>query len=85
MTAHRCVFADGPVDGQTLVITGGVGRVGYYAVVNHCDADWAAQVIAANGGARVDRIIDVEFGANLPAVPDMIHHSCSRHLRASIS
>jgi len=32
MTAHRCVFADGPVDGQTLLITGGAGRVGYYAV-----------------------------------------------------
>jgi NADPH:quinone reductase-like Zn-dependent oxidoreductase len=106
MTAHRCVFADGPVDGQTLVITGGVGRVGYYAVqwaaqagarviatasnetdaencrlagayavVNHRDADWATQVIAANGGARVDRVIDVEFGANLPAVLDMIRTS----------
>jgi len=32
MTAHRCVFADGPVDGQVLLITGGAGRVGYYAV-----------------------------------------------------
>jgi len=42
MTAHRCVFADGPVDGQTVVITGGAGRVGHYAV------QWAAQA-----GARV--------------------------------
>lgn len=32
MAAHRCVFADGPVDDQTLVITGGAGRVGYYAI-----------------------------------------------------
>ncbi len=32
MTAHRCVFADGPVDGQTILITGGVGRVGHYAI-----------------------------------------------------
>lgn len=42
MTAHRCVFADGDIDGQTLVITGAAGRVGYYAV------QWASQA-----GARV--------------------------------
>ncbi|MDH3613185.1 MAG: NADPH:quinone reductase [Gammaproteobacteria bacterium] len=44
MTAHRCVFADGDVDGQTILVTGGAGRVGYYAI------QWAshagAQVIA---------------------------------------
>ena len=32
MTAHRCVFADGPVSNQTVVITGGAGAVGAYAV-----------------------------------------------------
>lgn len=32
MTAHRCVFGDGPVMGQTLLVTGGAGGVGYYAV-----------------------------------------------------
>ena len=32
MTAHRCVFADGPVAGQTILITGGAGRVGHYAI-----------------------------------------------------
>jgi len=30
MTAHRCVFADGPVDGLSVVVTGGAGRVGHY-------------------------------------------------------
>jgi len=106
MTAHRCVFADGPVTGQTLVVTGGAGRVGHYAiqwasqagarviatasndtdaasckdagaavVVNHREEQWAAQVVEANGGQLVDRVIDVEFGANLPAVLDMIRTS----------
>ena len=28
MTAHRAVFAAGDVDGQTIVVTGGAGRVG---------------------------------------------------------
>ena len=32
MTAHRAVFADGDVAGQTLLVTGGAGRVGYYAI-----------------------------------------------------
>lgn len=32
MTAHRCVFADGDVKDATLLITGGAGRVGFYAI-----------------------------------------------------
>lgn len=96
MTAHRCVFADGDVAGQTVVITGAAGRVGHYAVqwasqagatviatasnaadraaceaagaahvVNHRSESFADDILAANGGARVERAIDLEFGANL--------------------
>lgn len=99
MTAHRCVFADGPVAGQTLLVTGGVGRVGWYAiqwakqagarviatasrpedeaacrgigadaVVNHREPGWGARVVAANAGAPVDRVVEIEFGGNLPEV-----------------
>ncbi len=32
MTAHRCVTSDGPVSGKTVLVTGGAGRVGYYAI-----------------------------------------------------
>jgi len=32
MTAHRCVFSDGPVKGKTVLVTGGAGAVGHYAV-----------------------------------------------------
>lgn len=32
LTAHRCVFADGPVKGKTLLITGGAGAVGALAI-----------------------------------------------------
>ncbi len=31
MTAHRCVFADGDVGGQTILVSGASGRVGFYA------------------------------------------------------
>ncbi len=106
MTAHRCVFADGPVDGQTLLVTGGAGRVGYYAiqwakqagatviatassladqnacrnagatfVVSHREPDWSSVVLEATGGVPVDRVIDVEFGANLGEVLKLIRMS----------
>jgi NADPH2:quinone reductase len=103
MTAHRCVFADGPVKGQSLLVTGGAGRVGHYAiqwaqqagarviatasnpedvqacldagaeaVVNHREAGWSAQVLEANSGQPVDRVVDVEFGANLEQTLNLI-------------
>jgi NADPH2:quinone reductase len=42
MTAHWCVFADGPVDGKTVLVAGGAGAVGHFAIE-----------LAARAGARV--------------------------------
>ncbi|WP_405827136.1 NADPH:quinone reductase [Streptomyces sp. NBC_00105] len=42
ITAHRAVFADGPVTGRTVLVVGGRGAVGRSAVA-----------LAARGGARV--------------------------------
>ena len=42
LTAHRCVFADGDVADQWVLITGGAGRVGHYAIQ-----------LAQRAGARV--------------------------------
>ncbi|MEC4015771.1 NADPH:quinone reductase [Streptomyces sp. H27-D2] len=42
LTAHRAVFADGPVRGRTVLVTGGVGAVGRAAVA-----------LARRDGARV--------------------------------
>jgi NADPH2:quinone reductase len=103
MTAHRCVFADGDIDGRTILVTGGAGRVGHYAiqwasqagarviatasnendreacisagadcVVNHRDKTFAGSVLDATRGELVDRIIDVEFGANLATSLEVI-------------
>jgi NADPH2:quinone reductase len=44
MTAHGCLFANGPVQGKTILVTGGAGAVGHYAVQL---AAWAgAEVVA---------------------------------------
>ena len=32
LTAHRCLFADGPVDGRTVLVQGGAGAVGHAAI-----------------------------------------------------
>jgi NADPH2:quinone reductase len=32
MTAHRCLFADGPIDGAGVVVAGGAGAVGRMAI-----------------------------------------------------
>ncbi|MFI9383344.1 NADPH:quinone reductase [Kutzneria sp. NPDC052558] len=42
LTAHRAVFADGPVAGKTVLVTGGAGAVGHYAIE-----------LAKHGGATV--------------------------------
>jgi NADPH2:quinone reductase len=50
MTAHRSVFVTGPVQGKTLLVTGGAGAVGHYAVQL---AAWAgARVIATVSSAE---------------------------------
>jgi NADPH2:quinone reductase len=50
MTAHRAVFVGGPVQGKTLLVTGGAGAVGHYAVQL---ASWAgARVIATVSSAE---------------------------------
>jgi NADPH2:quinone reductase len=42
MTAHYCLFADGPLDGKTVVVAGGAGAVGHFAIE-----------LAKRSGARV--------------------------------
>lgn len=97
MTAHRAVFADGEVEDRTILVMGGAGRVGYYAIqwahragatviasasndadtaacleagadhiINHRARDVAGQVLEASKGALIDRVVDLEFGTNLP-------------------
>lgn len=44
MTAHRCLFADGPVQGQTVLVTGGGGAVGSCAIQL---ANWGGAFVLA--------------------------------------
>jgi NADPH2:quinone reductase len=52
MTAHRCVFADGSVEGKTVFVSGGAGAVGRYAIQ-----------FAKRGGATVIASVSQEWQA----------------------
>jgi len=95
MTAHQALFSDGDVKNKTVLVTGGAGAVGYYAiqmakwggarvaatvsseekaklarqagadlVINYKSEDVAKKVLEFSPGG-VDRVIEVDFGANL--------------------
>ncbi|TNE61053.1 MAG: NADPH:quinone reductase [Alphaproteobacteria bacterium] len=102
-TAYYGVYADGPVDGQTVLVTGGAGAVGHYAiqfaklggarviatvsgpekaahasaagadlVINYRQADVVAAITDFTGGAGVNRVVEVEFGGNLPVTNQVL-------------
>ncbi len=97
LTAYHAVAIDGGVEGKTVLVAGGAGAVGHYAiqlaklkgakqilatvsgpekaalalaagadvVVNYRTEDLEAAVGQATGGVGVDRIIEVDFAANV--------------------
>ena len=96
LTAHRALFWDGPVRDQTVLVSGGAGAVGGYAIqlakmdgatvvatvssrakaefaldrgadyaVDYKTEDVVARISDITGGAGVDRIVEVDFGANV--------------------
>ena len=56
ITAHRCLFADGPMDGKTVLVAGGAGAVGHFAIE-----------LAKHAGARVITTVSGPQKAELAA------------------
>jgi NADPH2:quinone reductase len=56
LTAHRCLFADGPIDGKTVLVAGGAGAVGHFAIE-----------LAKRAGARVVTTVSGPRKAELAA------------------
>lgn len=103
MTAHRCLLADGPVNGLWVLVTGGAGAVSNYGiqlakwagarvistvsseakagaakqagadyVLNYRSEDVVERVLEITGGKGVDRVVEVDFGENLPVSSKVI-------------
>jgi NADPH:quinone reductase len=56
ITAHRCLFADGPIEGRTVLVAGGAGAVGHFAIE-----------LAKHAGARVVTTVSGPHKAELAA------------------
>ncbi|NOC91504.1 NADPH:quinone reductase [Ruegeria sp. HKCCD6604] len=95
LTACHAVFSGGRPDGQTILIHGGAGTVGFLAVqlakwagarviatasprnfdrvreagadivIDYASEDLSTEILDANEGKTIGRIIDVEFGRNI--------------------
>jgi NADPH:quinone reductase len=56
ITAHRCLFADGPLDSRSVLVAGGAGAVGHFAIE-----------LAKQAGARVVSTVSGPAKADLAA------------------
>lgn len=102
-TAHRAVFSEGSVQGQTILVQGGAGCVAHYAIqlatlagarviatvgsaakaaharaagaqetVLYTQDDVVQRVLELTRGQGVDRIVEVDLGANLTVDAQLI-------------
>jgi NADPH2:quinone reductase len=60
-TAHRCVFADGAVEGSSVLVAGGAGAVGGFAV---SFAKWGGAEVIATAGSSEQAELAREAGAD---------------------
>jgi len=105
LTAYHAVIVDGGVDGKTVLVAGGAGAVGYYAVqlakikgakqviatvsneekaalareagadvvLNYKTDDIVSAIDQVTAGRGVDRIVEVDFAANINADIAALH------------
>ena len=65
MTAHRCVFADGPVRGKTVLVSGGAGAVGNYAVqLAKLDGATVISTVSGDQKAKIAREAGADHTVN---------------------
>jgi NADPH2:quinone reductase len=62
LTAHRCLFADGPVSGRDVLVTGGAGAVGHFAIEL---ARWSGARVAATVSGEAKAELARRAGADL--------------------
>lgn len=106
LTAYHALTVDGGVEGKSVLVAGGAGSVGHYAVqlarlkgarqviatvsspakaelaraagadlvVNYREESFAARCREAAGGGGLDRIIEVDFAANVGADLEALRH-----------
>lgn len=79
VTAHRCLLADGPIDGKTILVAGGAGAVGH-AAIELAPRLGAARVVAT---ASDERKQELARAAGADAVVDYRRDDAAEQLRAA--
>jgi NADPH:quinone reductase len=80
MTAHRCLFADGPIDGKTVLVAGGAGAVGHFAIelAKHAGARVVTTVSGPEKGKlAADAGADLVVNYHEPGAADQIRRFAS--------
>ncbi len=62
VTAHRCLFADGPIEGKTVLVAGGAGAVGHFAIEL---AKWAGGRVVSTVSGPQKAELAAKAGADL--------------------
>jgi NADPH2:quinone reductase len=62
MTAHRCLFADGPAEGRNVLVAGGAGAVGHFAIEL---AKWAGARVVSTVSSKEKAELAAAAGADL--------------------
>jgi NADPH2:quinone reductase len=76
LTAHRCLFADGPLDGRTVLVQGGAGAVGHAAIQL---ARWRGARVLATVSDDEKAALARDAGADV--VVDYRHEDAAERLR----
>ncbi|PTL83437.1 NADPH:quinone reductase [Vitiosangium sp. GDMCC 1.1324] len=95
LTAHRCLFGDGGVQGRTVLVSGGAGAVGHAAiqlarwagarVITTVSSEEKARIASDAGAHGVLNYRDADFREKLKAAaPGGIHHVVEVALGANL-
>ncbi len=99
MTAHRCLFADGPIDGRAVLVAGGAGAVGHFAVelarwggatvVATVSSDEKAELARRAGADHVVRYTDGDAAEQIrrvaPRVDRVVEVAIGRNLELDLA
>jgi NADPH2:quinone reductase len=78
MTAHRCLFADGDIRGQRVLVHGGAGAVGTATILL---AKWAGSWVATTVSRSEQAVVARRAGADL--IIFRKHEDVSRQIKAA--
>jgi NADPH2:quinone reductase len=95
LTAHRCLLADGPIDGRTVLVAGGAGAVGHAAielgvhlganVIATVSSEEKAELARAAGAHHVVNYRDDDAAEQVrEAAPDRVHRVVEVALGANL-